>query len=41
MKGKIITGKGKYTVKVVDQLLIKLVGRLEDKGSKITYIHNK
>ena len=28
-------GKGKYTVKVVNQPYIKLVGRLKDKSSKI------
>ena len=38
---KNLTGKGKHTVKVVDQPLIKLVGSLKDKSSKITYIHNK
>ena len=33
-------GKGKHTVNLVDQSLIKLVGRLEGKTSKIIYIHN-
>ena len=34
-------GKVKYTVKVVAQPLIKLLGRLKDKSSKIIYIHSK
>ena len=40
-KGKNLIGKGKYTLKVVDQPLIKLVGRLKNKICKIIYIHNK
>ena len=31
----------KLIVKIVDQSLIKLVGKLRDKSSKIIYIHNK
>ena len=36
MKGKIllVTSKDKYTVKVVDQPLIKLVGKLKRQNSK-------
>ena len=30
---KNVIGKGKYTVKLIDQPLIKLVGRLKDKSS--------
>ena len=41
MKGNNLIGKGKNTVKVVDQPLIKQVGRLKDKNSKIIYIHNE
>ena len=33
--------KGKYTVKVVNQLHMKLVGRLKYESSKIIYIYNK
>ena len=40
-KGKISLVKGKHIVKVVDQPLIKLVGRLKDKSSKIIYIYRK
>ena len=40
MEGKNLAGKGKYTVKVVNQPCIRLVGRLKDKSSKIMYIHN-
>ena len=36
-----MTGKGKYTVKVVDQPPITLVEILNNKGWKIIYIHNK
>ena len=39
-KRKNLIGKSKYTVKVIDQPLIKLEGSLKDK-SKIIYIHNK
>ena len=39
-EGKNLAGKGKYTVKVVNQPCIRLVGRLKDKSSKIMYIHN-
>ena len=39
--GKNLIGKDKHTVKVVDETLIKLIGRLNDKNSKIIYIHNK
>ena len=31
----------KLIVKIVDQSLIKIVGKLRDKSSKIIYIHNK
>ena len=31
----------KYTVKVVNQPHTKLAGKLEDKSSKIIYIHSK
>ena len=41
MKGKNFIGKGKHTVNVVDQPLIKLVGTLKNKSSKIIYINNK
>ena len=41
MKEKNLIGKGKYTVKVVNQPLIKLVGRLNDKRNKVIYIHSK
>ena len=41
MKGKNLIGKGKHTVKVVDQPLIKQVGRIKDKSSKITYTYSK
>ena len=34
-------GKSKYTEKLVNQLCIKLVGRLKDKSGKIIYIHSK
>ena len=48
-KGKVtirnrkLINKGKYTLKVINQLLIttKLVGRLKDKSSKSIYSHNK
>ena len=40
-KGKNLTGKGKYTVKVEDHSLIKLVGRLPGKSKKVIDIHNK
>ena len=40
-KGKYLIGKGKYTVMVEDQPLIKLIGRLKDKSSNTIYIHNK
>ena len=40
-KEKNLIGKRKNTVKVVDQPLIKLVGRLKHKSNKIIYIHNK
>ena len=40
-KGKNLTGKGKHIVKVVDQPLIKLVEKLQDKRSKIICIYNK
>lgn len=33
--------KGKHTVKVVDQPIINLVGKLQDKISETTYIHNR
>ena len=36
-----LIGKGKYTVKVVDQPLIKLVGRIKKQSSKIIYIHDR
>ena len=39
-KGKNI-GKGIHAVKVVEQPLRKLVGRLKDKCSKIIYIYKK
>ena len=35
---KNLIGKGKHTL---DQPLIKLIGRLKDKSSKIIYIYNK
>ena len=38
---KNITGKAEYIVKVVDQPLIKLVLRLKDKSSKISYNYSK
>ena len=38
---KNLIGKGKYTIKVLDQTLTKLVGRLKDKSRKIIYIHHK
>ena len=38
---KKLTSKGKHKEKVVDQLLIKLVGRLKDKSNKIIYINNE
>ena len=41
MKEKNIIGKGNYIVKVVNQPNTKLVGKLTDESSKITYIHNK
>ena len=41
MKGKNHIGKGKHTAKIVNQPLIKLVGRLKDKSSKIIYVYNK
>ena len=34
-------GKGKYTVEVVVEPLIKLVGKLKDKSSKIICSQNK
>lgn len=34
-------GKGKYTVKVGHQSLVKVEGRLKDKIGKVIYIHNK
>ena len=40
MKEKSI-GKDKYTVKVVNQPLIQLLGRLRNNHSKIIYIYNK
>ena len=40
-KQKKLTGKGKHIVKVGNHSLIKLVGRLKDKSSKIIYIHIK
>ena len=40
-KGKNLMGKGKHIVKVVNQPLPKLIGRLKDKSSKIVYIYNK
>ena len=36
-----LIGKGKYTVKVVNQPCIKQVGMLKDKSSKNICIHNK
>ena len=36
-----LIGKGKYTVKVVDQPLTKLVGRVKKQSSKIIYIHDR
>lgn len=33
MKGRNLIGKGKYAVRVVDQPLTKLAGRLKDKSS--------
>ena len=41
MKGKNLIGKGKYTVKIVDQPLINQVGRLKGKPSKVIYIHSR
>ena len=40
-KRKNPTGKGKHTVKVVNQPFIKLVGGLKDESSRTIYIHNK
>ena len=40
-KEKNLIGKCKYTIKVINQQLINLVGRLKDKSSKIIYIYNK
>ena len=40
MGGKKLIGKDKYIVKVVNQPHRKLVGRLKDKSTKITYHHN-
>ena len=39
--GKNLISKSKYIVKVLDQPLIKLVGNLKDKSSKIIYSHSK
>lgn len=33
-----LTGKDKHAVKVEDQLIIKLIGRLKDKSITIIYI---
>lgn len=41
MKGKNLAGKGKYTVKALNQPGINLVGRLKNCSSKVIYIHNK
>ena len=38
---KKLTGKGKHIVKVRNHPHTKLAGRLKDKSSKITCIHNK
>ena len=40
-KRKNIIGKGKYIVRVVDQPLIKLAGRLKDKSKEIIRIYKK
>ena len=40
-KAKKLTGKGKYIVKVVNQLHTKLVRRLKDKRNKLIYVCNK
>ena len=40
MGEKKLIGKDKYIVKVVNQPHRKLVGRLKDKSTKITYHHN-
>ena len=40
-KRKNLIGKSKYTVKIVDQPLVKLVGMLKNKSIKIIYFHNK
>ena len=36
-----LTGKGKHTIKVGNHPRTKLVGRLQDKSSKIICIYNK
>lgn len=41
MKGKKFIGKGKHGVKVIDKLLINVVGRLKDKSSKAVYRHSQ
>ena len=41
MKGKNFTCKGKHTIEVVDQSVIKLVERLKDKSSKIIFMYDK
>ena len=38
---KTLIDKDKHIVKVVDQPLIKLLGRLKKKSSKIIYIYSK
>lgn len=41
IKGKNFIGKGKHGIKVVDQLLVNVVGRLKDKSSKTIYRHSQ
>ena len=40
-KRKNLIGKGKYTVKVGGQPLIKLVRKLKDRSTKTIYIQNR
>ena len=40
-KEKNLISKRKYIVKILDQPLIKLVGNLKNKSSKIIYSHSK
>ena len=40
-KRKKRTGKGRYTLKIEDQPPMKLIGRSNDKSTKIIYLHDK